>query len=144
MSLMLSTLFSVLSTNSNNFLSSQSLCVDKLGRVLPLITDFELLMLAGLASAPPQIVTGGLFDKILKNWKGWKRRVGNKRSSAHQMEWTAKMYTWNHTLLYGVWIPVSFFAFHSSLQTAFLQGYFAIKLGLPWHKQRPKSWGKRR
>lgn len=57
---MLSTLFSILSTNSNNFFSSQSLCVGKVGRVLSLITDFELLILAGLPSAAPQSSHTGL------------------------------------------------------------------------------------
>ena len=99
--------------------------MDKLGTILPLITDFKLLMLTDLPSA---VVTRYI---ILNHWKDWRWGVGNKISFAHQME-----NTWNLPLLYGVWLP--------EWQTAFLQGSFAIKLSLIWTQTQGRVLGSRR
>lgn len=124
----------MLSTSSDNFFSSRNPSADKLGTLFPLIPDFKLLMLTGLPSAVHRVVTHGLLYTIPNTWKDWRWGVGNKLSSAHQMEWTARSYTWNLPLLYGVWSP--------EWQTAFLQGSFAIRLSLPWPKPRAECWEK--
>lgn len=122
----------MLSTSLDNFFSSHNPSVDNSNTTFPLIPDFKLLMLSGLLSAVPQSSHTRLA--LYHNWKDWRWGVGNKISSAHQMEQTGKTYTWNLPLLSGVWIP--------KWQTAFLQDSFAITPSLSWRKPRAGHWEK--